>query len=269
MMYLSAAAYSDQPHICVWNKFRNAEVINRFEVACDPSGNSTCSGYIAVLHNDHAVVVSFRGTVNDKQFFDEIVSAVMTKESFYGYGRVNKYFHDAYFTLWLSGMKQLLYEVVDYYPQYTLWVTGHSLGGALATLASADLVGTGRFNAYNSLHYNFGSPRVGDEHFAKIFEKLLPDYYRVVHAQDTITTVYPTLLGYSHHHTQIWYNNNMTYGDRYIECFGENDMRCPVRASLDMFDHRHYFNVRVPVYGHNGCVGTGDENDDKVDGQLF
>src|SRR5262249_35745652 len=52
-------------------------------------------------------------------------------------------------------------------PGAAVFVTGHSLGGALATLATADLVITGVSPGVSL--YNFASPRVGDQSFASRF----------------------------------------------------------------------------------------------------
>jgi triacylglycerol lipase len=53
-------------------------------------------------------------------------------------------------------------------PNYNLFVTGHSLGGALAVLNICDIV----VNDYNknAKMYNFAGPRVGDSAFANTFK---------------------------------------------------------------------------------------------------
>jgi triacylglycerol lipase len=45
-----------------------------------------------------------------------------------------------------------------------LWVSGHSLGAALATLAAADFAKEG----YQPVTYTMGSPRVGDRDWVKL-----------------------------------------------------------------------------------------------------
>lgn len=76
-------------------------------------------------------------------------------------------------------------------PEQALWLTGHSLGGALATLAAAHLgpaVVTGL--------YTYGSPRVGDA----AFSGALPgqSHHRFVHRDDWVPTLPPEFLGYVH-----------------------------------------------------------------------
>ena len=66
-----------------------------------------------------------------------------------------------------------------------VFVTGHSLGGALATLATADLVASGA--AAHAAMYSFASPRVGDRPFAREFDKRVPQRWRVANTEDIVT----------------------------------------------------------------------------------
>ncbi|KAJ0967468.1 hypothetical protein J5N97_024385 [Dioscorea zingiberensis] len=45
--------------------------------------------------------------------------------------------------------------------------------------------------------YNFGSPRVGNKRFAKVYNEKVKDSWRVVNHRDIIPTV-PRLMGYCH-----------------------------------------------------------------------
>jgi len=84
---------------------------------------------------------------------------------------------------------------------WTVLFTGHSLGGALATLAAFDL--SHRSAAWRSnkpakiAMYNFGSPRVGNKAFATEFNRAVPHAWRLVNRNDAVVTV-PRLVGYCH-----------------------------------------------------------------------
>lgn len=85
-----------------------------------------------------------------------------------------------------------------------LYITGHSLGGALATLAAYRLQ---REFAVTAV-YTIGSPRVASKTFAKRnpldgqpsaqppSNHPAPNYYRIVHQQDIVTHI--PLIGYQH-----------------------------------------------------------------------
>lgn len=76
--------------------------------------------------------------------------------------------------------------------------TGHSLGGALATLGAywAKHVA---FPEAEVACYTFGSPRVGNDEFAAAFAASIPECYRCIHADDPVTAV-PVLPGFNYKH---------------------------------------------------------------------
>ena len=86
-------------------------------------------------------------------------------------------------------------------PSPALWITGHSLGGALATIAAALLAERGK--PVQGV-YTFGSPRVGDSAFASLLESRLSRIYRIVNNNDIVTRVPPRSFGYDHV-GEFWY----------------------------------------------------------------
>lgn len=112
--------------------------------------------------------------------------------------------------------------------------TGHSLGGALATLCSyefahlefSDTKDAGGIDRL--VVYNFGSPRVGSGAFAAHFDASLPDAWRVVNAADLIPRV-PRLMGYAHVGHSVPLRSDGTFDDEAIAenyaagLYGEGD----------------------------------------------
>lgn len=93
-------------------------------------------------------------------------------------GRVHSGFKAALDEVW----GDLLPEVEKLEKQgVAIWITGHSLGGALATLA-AD-----RLSHVQGL-YTFGSPRIGDYEFKRRFR---PKAIRVVNGKDIVARIPP------------------------------------------------------------------------------
>ena len=75
-----------------------------------------------------------------------------------------------------------------------VFVTGHSLGGALATLAIPDILKNTPFkNPDNVALYTFASPRCGDRQFAASFEALKVRHWRIANTEDFVTMLpFPT-----------------------------------------------------------------------------
>ncbi len=68
-------------------------------------------------------------------------------------------------------------------------VTGHSLGGALATLAALDIMANTLY--YNLSMYNFGSPKVGDPQFATVYDQKVQSSFRIANLFDPVPKVPP------------------------------------------------------------------------------
>jgi triacylglycerol lipase len=148
----------------------------------------------AFVSADHgSIIVCFRGTEPDRpedwiaDLGFDLVDGPMG-------GRVHAGFYDALSMVWDSIDRQVC-QLQAERPR-RLWVTGHSLGAALATLAVArwrdnDLPVAGL--------YTFGQPRTGDRTFARNFDfAFRPHAFRIVNHLDIVTRTPPRSLGYRH-----------------------------------------------------------------------
>ncbi|CAN6276251.1 unnamed protein product [Urochloa humidicola] len=95
-------------------------------------------------------------------------------------------------------------------PRWHVYVTGHSLGGALATLLALELSSSqmAKNGVIFVTMYNFGSPRVGNRRFAEVYNAKVKDSWRVVNHRDIIPTV-PRLMGYCHVEAPVY----LKFGD--------------------------------------------------------
>lgn len=75
-------------------------------------------------------------------------------------------------------------------------VTGHSLGGALATLCAVDIQYNFPKTAVDV--YTFGAPRVGNDGFRESFNRRVPNSYRFVHGMDIVPAIPRPWQGYRH-----------------------------------------------------------------------
>jgi triacylglycerol lipase len=79
----------------------------------------------------------------------------------------------------------------------TLYVTGHSLGAAMATIAAS------RMQTKVTALVTFGSPRAGNQEFVN---SLTVTHYRVQNNCDDVTKVPFKLMGFAHHGTHKYMN---------------------------------------------------------------
>jgi triacylglycerol lipase len=87
-----------------------------------------------------------------------------------------------------------------------LFITGHSLGGAIAHLV-AERIADARASAVEAV-YTIGCPRVGAKAFADAYNvKLGSRTFRLVHGQDIVPSVAPDGLGFNFKHV-----------GRYLDC---------------------------------------------------
>jgi fermentation-respiration switch protein FrsA (DUF1100 family) len=83
--------------------------------------------------------------------------------------KVNKYFLAAHKHLWAQ-----VEDILWFFQDYTVTFHGHSLGGALASLAAVGAVEAKILKSAQVRHYTFGQPRVGNLAFAQHFDELIP-----------------------------------------------------------------------------------------------
>lgn len=147
-----------------------------------------------VARDASIVVVAFRGT-ETKQPRDFLTDADFVQLPAHPAGvlkgLVHMGFQEALDAIW-PAVDAAIKKARD--ANQTLWLTGHSLGAALATLATARLCAA---SVDVSGLYTFGSPRVGNRDFAACFEKLAGDRtFRFVDHRDIVARAPPeTFLG--------------------------------------------------------------------------
>lgn len=148
-------------------------------------------GYIAA--NDDIIIVAFRGT--EPTHLRDLMTDVKMHKVQGPLGDVHRGFLGA-FNLVKDDLLSAIQRLRDKSHPQSLWCTGHSLGGALAVIAAAQLLVDG--HTVNGL-YTFGQPRVGDETFTtECARRLAGQYFRFVNNNDTVTRVAPRTLGYAH-----------------------------------------------------------------------
>ncbi len=161
---------------------------------CDPHTDAQ-----ACIHDrGDCVVVAFRGSkaavdfVQDAKF--ELAEYLWMHESLIA--EVHDGFLEDFQAIGgpvVDGVKTLLAARAAFRP---VFVTGHSLGGALAILCALELV---REKVPVTGVYTYGQPRVGNRTFAGLYDSRLADKtWRLVNANDLVPRLPGLLLGYRH-----------------------------------------------------------------------
>ncbi len=152
-----------------------------------------------VFGNETDIVVACRGTEpNDWNDVKADVNALMVLAE--TVGRVHRGFKQEVDDLW-----PLLEEIIADDPR-TLWFTGHSLGGAMATICAGRCF-LAHIPAMPAGVYTFGAPRVGTKRYINNVDV---DLTRWVNNNDIVPRVPPTWLGYRHTGRRLYIN---TYGN--------------------------------------------------------
>lgn len=157
-------------------------------------------GQAYVVTEMDKIIVAFRDTGSDKRW-ERILNmltdarATLKKMSFLEDPKLSEIkAHEGFVSEYMLFREKVI-EYVGMHPDKEIHVVGHSLGGALATLASFDIAST-LDREVNTV--TFGSPRVGTKDFRSAFEKLPINLYRVVVANDPIARVPGMLIPYEH-----------------------------------------------------------------------
>lgn len=182
-------------------------------------------GYLLKDSNDQ-YILSFRGT-EVSQPSDVLADLKAGKNIEAAGGKVHVGFKGELDKLWPSIQKSL--TNVD-----KLYVTGHSLGAAMATIAAS------RIQDKVIALITFGSPRVGTTAFVN---SLKVTHYRVQNNCDDVTKVPFRLMGFRHHGTHRY----MNYYGEFRDLTGWQTLKDMIRSRLKARQKRQRF---IGVFDH-------------------
>ncbi|MEM9804234.1 MAG: lipase family protein, partial [Cyanobacteria bacterium P01_D01_bin.56] len=153
-----------------------------------------------LFRTDDCIVLAFRGSKEIRDWYTNFSTRLRKftirregKTTISSYkGRV----HTGFFLGWASVEREVLEQIKHWQNELNLGeslppllVTGHSLGGALATMAAASLQDN---NMNVAGLYTFGQPRAGDVSFTRQLNNLLADkVFRFINNNDVVPHVPP------------------------------------------------------------------------------
>jgi triacylglycerol lipase len=154
--------------------------------------------------NNEFAVLAFRGTQPER--WEDVRTDLRVLKLRTIDGRVHIGFKNAFDDV----KDDITEELRKHLGKMPLYITGHSLGAALATVATQEI--EEEFDDLVAACYTFGSPRVGDGKYEKAIK--VP-FYRIVNSTDIVTLV-PFLLGTFVHVGDTRYLSRRKINDVYI-----------------------------------------------------
>mmetsp|Transcript_9591 Transcript_9591/g.23904 ORF Transcript_9591/g.23904 Transcript_9591/m.23904 type:complete len:384 (+) Transcript_9591:88-1239(+) len=278
--YFATAAYCTASNIDAWDSGRKAlihpdvEAVVAYNTTVPLLWNiekAPVLFFILYYPKNDTIVLSFQGTQGDSMgdWVDDFMFAMGTPPDTWGWPSgedidVDLRIEDGFAYAWDELRDQafnLTTTLMDTYPSAKYMVTGHSLGGALASLAAADLALNG---IPVDMVYLFGAPRAGNLGWAFFYNELLAlknVTYRLVNQRDPVPHIPYTgitfMRGYHHVGIEVWLkeydfvqcNDVLAFEDCRFSptCFYNEDERCSASQSICLTPtciHMHlgYFN---------------------------
>ncbi|KAI9296693.1 alpha/beta-hydrolase [Neoconidiobolus thromboides FSU 785] len=207
---LAGATYCENDKLVNWECTHCNKVSDRIEsIEVFENEKTETKGYLAVNKDREEVIVAFRGSSNAENW----LLNSKTKLTQIEINGKNYYVHTGFKEIIdniLPQISQKIDVLLRTYPRYKLLVTGHSLGGAIATLASLKLKYEIGLNDNRIKLYTYGAPRVGDPEFARLLNKHRFVSGRFVNENDVVPHLPAETKGYNHHHREFWVNGMST-----------------------------------------------------------
>ena len=150
-----------------------------------------------VVWNDTDAVICFRGTEPKEMSDIKADLNAIQRKGLHNKGDVHGGFQGEINKIW-----DLILEKVNELKDHKIYITGHSLGGAMATICAKRLQ---EQNITVQCLYTYGSPRVGDKRWVKSLQ--IP-HYRFQNNNDVVCKVPFWIMGYRHHGKNVYIGYN-------------------------------------------------------------
>jgi len=139
-----------------------------------------------VVCNDDELIITFRGTQPTQ--LNDLLADLDTIPKRNGPGFVHAGFRKEARKLY-----DMVFDYIKAHPNRKIYVTGHSLGAAMATYMAQEI----KWNGLGEpILYTYGSPRLGDRLFVHAMNI---EHHRYVNCLDMVPHVPPTAIGFIHH----------------------------------------------------------------------
>lgn len=144
--------------------------------------------YGFIIESSDSIIISFRGSQSNP---DWIADAAIL-QTYFPYTRINIKTHSGFAAIYNTCRQQIMNALSALSSSKQLFVTGHSLGGALAVLCTLDAAINTSYK--DPVMYNFGSPRVGNSKFVQVYNEIIENSIRIVNTNDLVTLLPPAVV---------------------------------------------------------------------------
>jgi hypothetical protein len=162
--------------------------------------------------------------------------------------------HSGFYSVWVSVAPRLMnaiHQAKLKYPDYRIVFTGHSLGGAIASLGAIALRLDGTYHV--DAVYTFGEPKLGNEVFAEFVQHFIsPRRFRFVNHKDIVPHLPPEGLGPDYHHAGLEISLDQSGQVRQIcdkHCKDSTLQGTLALLRYSVREHFNYLNVKL----HSTC----------------
>ncbi|TYR79160.1 lipase family protein [Priestia megaterium] len=154
-----------------------------------------------ILESDDAIVIAFRGTQSEA---DWIADARIHQRS-YPYTENAGRVHEGFLSIYES-CREEIFTTYSTLPAKPLYITGHSLGAALAILHALDVATNTSFPHITM--YNFASPRVGDQQFVQTYTQTVSNSRSFINTTDLVPKLPPKRLYNPYNEQMLYYEDD-------------------------------------------------------------
>jgi hypothetical protein len=221
----AGAAYCQSNSVLNWNCANcNGYAAGSSETVYFSDSNTNTAGYLTVNNDKKLIVLGYRGTVDIVNWLYNLDISMVGANLPYPYNEAG--FHNGFNDMTnalLPATTTALKNAVAKYPNHKVVFTGHSLGGAIASLTAYKLAQRGviSWNKINVLTY--GQPRIGDPDFAAYLNTKPWTSTRVTSYADLVAISPGRFLGYGHNQ----YNMHINEDGYTVKCsIYEEDENC-------------------------------------------
>jgi len=132
-----------------------------------------------VIENENSLIIAFRGTKSDLDW----IADLKVEQELFPFAMNSGSVHSGFLSIYKSCREGLLDIVKERAANKKVYITGHSLGGSLATLFGFELAMT---NLCTPNVYSFGAPKVGNKGFKEKYDEFVRRSIRFVNIYDVV-----------------------------------------------------------------------------------